>query len=60
MQKVRIESSKSQNEKQQELIVLNDEDRDLFLESLSNPPKPNERLKTALKEHRRLFPSLNH
>ena len=34
-------------------IVLSDEDRDAFLDALSNPPKPNKELKKALREYRR-------
>lgn len=33
--------------------MLSDHDRNIFLEILENPPKPNENLKEAVKEHRR-------
>lgn len=32
-------------------ITLSDEDRDLFLEALENPPKPNAYLKKAFKQY---------
>jgi uncharacterized protein (DUF1778 family) len=35
-------------------IILSNEDRDIFLHALENPPKPNKRLKKALEAHHRL------
>lgn len=32
-------------------FVLEDEDRDLFLEALKNPPEPNEKMKKAFEEY---------
>lgn len=32
--------------KHKEVIVLNNAQRDLFIETLNNPPKPNEELKS--------------
>jgi uncharacterized protein (DUF1778 family) len=37
--------------KHRDNITLSDRDRDLFLEALENPPKPNERLKQAFKNY---------
>ncbi|MGQ0662308.1 MAG: type II toxin-antitoxin system TacA family antitoxin [Pseudomonadota bacterium] len=36
-----------------ETIVLSDRDREVFFETLINPPAPNERLKRAFKAYRR-------
>ena len=35
-------------------VSLSDRDRDAFLAALDNPPKPNARLKRALKSHGKL------
>jgi uncharacterized protein (DUF1778 family) len=37
--------------KNRDNITLSDRDRDLFLNALENPPKPNERLKKAFKNY---------
>jgi hypothetical protein len=37
--------------KNRDNITLSDRDRDLFLEALENPPKPNERLIKAFKTY---------
>lgn len=39
--------------RQNTAVVLSDEDRDAFLEALSNPTKPNKELKKALQAYRR-------
>jgi uncharacterized protein (DUF1778 family) len=36
-----------------ETLVLSDRDRTAFFDALINPPKPSERLKRALTEHKR-------
>jgi len=36
-----------------ETLVLSDRDRKAFFDALINPPAPSERLKRALKEHKR-------
>jgi len=41
--------------KKNNIIVLSNEDRDAFLHAFENPPKPNARLKKALKAHCRLL-----
>jgi uncharacterized protein (DUF1778 family) len=38
--------------KSRDAITLSDRDRDLFLETLENPPKPNKRLKEAFKTYK--------
>lgn len=40
--------------RQNNSIILSNEDRDAFLHALENPPKPNKRLKKALEAHRRI------
>jgi len=40
--------------KQQETIFLSDIARDAFLDALQNPPKPNNELKKAFKEYKKL------
>ncbi len=37
--------------KSEQTLVLSDEDRDLFLNALENPPKPNENLIRAFATH---------
>jgi len=39
--------------REEEVTVLSDRDRDLFLSLLESPPKPNEALKRAAKRYRR-------
>jgi hypothetical protein len=34
-------------------LILNDADRDAFLDTLAAPPPPNERMRAAAKRHRR-------
>ena len=41
--------------RQKNSIILSNEDRDAFLNALQNPPKPNKRLKQALKHHKKLI-----
>ncbi|MEC4986612.1 MAG: DUF1778 domain-containing protein, partial [Oscillatoria sp. PMC 1076.18] len=36
-------------------MVLSDRDRDIFMEALENPPKANEALKAAIKEHQEKY-----
>ena len=36
-----------------ETLVLSERDRQVFFDTLINPPKPSERLRRALAEHRR-------
>src|SRR5688500_7494737 len=36
-----------------ETLVLSERDREAFFDALVNPPKPSERLKRALAEHKR-------
>ncbi len=36
-----------------ETLVLSDRDRDVFFDTLINPPEPNERLVRALADHKR-------
>jgi uncharacterized protein (DUF1778 family) len=38
---------------QHEMLVLSDQDRAVFFETLVNPPAPNERLRAAFEEHKR-------
>lgn len=37
-------------------ITLSDEDRDIILEALENPPEPNEKLKEILRKAKEKFP----
>ena len=39
--------------KSRDSITLSDRDRDLFLEALENPPKPNKRLQQAFKAYQK-------
>lgn len=34
-------------------LILSDNDRDLFLSLLENPPKPNKKLETAYSEYKK-------
>jgi uncharacterized protein (DUF1778 family) len=43
--------------KSRDSILLSNEDRDLFLQSLENPPKPNNAMKKALKDYRKKLKS---
>ncbi len=36
-----------------EMLVLSDQDRAVFFDTLMNPPAPNERLRAAFEEHKR-------
>lgn len=36
-------------------IVVSNEDRDVFLNALENPPEPNKKLKRAVKYHKRFI-----
>ncbi len=36
-------------------LILSNQDRDAFLNSLQNPPKPNKKLKQAKKYHQQLI-----
>ena len=36
-------------------IILSNEDRDAFLNALQNPPEPNKKLKQAQKYHKKLI-----
>ncbi|MCE5316613.1 MAG: DUF1778 domain-containing protein [Parachlamydia sp.] len=36
-------------------IILSNEDRDVFLKALENPPEPSKKLKQALKHHKQLI-----
>ena len=38
--------------KQNEIITLSNNDRDVFLELLANPPEPNEKLRRAAEKYR--------
>lgn len=38
-------------------IILSNEDRDAFLHALEHPPKPNKKLKEAMLHHKRLIKS---
>lgn len=40
---------KQRKAKNKEVIVLNNTQRDLFIETLNNPPKPNEELKSLFR-----------
>lgn len=40
--------------KTRDTITLSDRDRDLFLDALENPPKPNKHLKQAFKTYKEL------
>lgn len=40
---------------EREKIVLSAADWEVFLDALDNPPKPNKRLKDALRRHRELY-----
>lgn len=39
--------------KSSETLILSNRDRDLFLQALENPPRPNKNLKKALADYRR-------
>lgn len=39
--------------KENNILILSDHDRDLFLNALENPPKPNKNLKKAFAEYRK-------
>lgn len=39
--------------KSRDAITLSDKDRDLFLEALENPPRPNKRLQQAFKTYQK-------
>lgn len=40
--------------KNRDALTLSDRDRELFLEALENPPKPNKRLKEAFNKYHKL------
>jgi len=37
--------------RQHDRMILTDRDRDLFMNALENPPKPNKNLRKAMKDH---------
>lgn len=41
--------------RQNNCIILSNEDRDAFLNALENPPEPNKKLKQAMKYHKKLI-----
>ena len=41
--------------KQNEQILANERDREIFFDALLNPPKPNAQLLKAAQEHREMF-----
>ena len=43
--------------RQNNSIILSNEDRDIFLDALDNPPKPNRKLREAKRHHKRLVKS---
>lgn len=45
--------------RRRDILTLSDRDRDLFLEALENPPKPNKRLKLAVYKYKKLKINLN-
>jgi uncharacterized protein (DUF1778 family) len=40
--------------KSRDALTLSNKDRDLFLEALENPPKPNKRLQQAFKNYQKI------
>ena len=41
--------------KDHEIIVLSKEDREVFIKTLLNPPKPNRKMRKAVQEHRKVL-----
>ena len=41
--------------KKQDIILLSNEDQKTFFDALTNPPKPNNALKKALADYKKVF-----